>query len=441
MRTRADVGSMATTMRRRLSDRTSGVVGVVRRHRPDYQLILFMGILVLIGLIVLYAISPARTEMINASGGNSLDAAHFMQKQLLYLGVGLAAFSFAAVVTTSWWQRYTGIILLGGFGACLLLAFLGLFLDDGSIIIKAGGATRWFNFGIGSFQPAEFLKFGLLLFIAGFLARRKQQGTLNSMSDTLLPLAFVVGLAALFVIVFQKDMGTGITMLGMVTTMLIVAGLKLRLLGLALISLLGVGLLLIVTSPHRIARVATFLDPAASGEASSYHITQAAIALGSGGLTGKGLGQSIQAFGYLPEAVNDSIFAILGETFGFIGVVVIIVIFFALLARVVKVMDHVVDPTLRLIVAGVFGLIATHVLVNIGAMTGVFPLTGVTLPFLSFGGTSLLFTMLGLGLVFQISRYTTHSDLRNTEATHEGTQRRRGFGWSRDTRTGRSKRA
>jgi len=440
MRTKAEVGAVATSMRRRLNDRTSGVVGPQRRHRPDYQLILFMGILVLVGLVVLYAISPARTELINASGGNSLDAAHFMQKQLLYLGIGLAAFASAAVIPTSWWQRHTGAILMSGFGACLLLAFLGLFLDGG-IIIEAGGATRWFNFGIGSFQPAEFLKFGLLLFIGGFLARRKQQGTLDSLSETLLPLAFVIGLAALFVIVFQKDMGTGITMLGMVTTMLIVAGLRVRLLGLALAALFGVGLLLIATSPHRIARVMTFLNPAASGEASSYHITQAAIALGSGGLTGKGLGQSVQAFGYLPEAVNDSIFAILGETFGFIGVVVIIVIFFALLARIVKVMDHVVDPSLRLIVAGVFGLIATHVLVNIGAMTGVFPLTGVTLPFLSFGGTSLLFTMLGLGLVFQISRYTTHSDIRNTEATNEGTQRRRGFGRSRDTRTGRSARA
>lgn len=398
-----------SSVRRRLSDRASGVVGLVRRHRPDYQLVLFMGILILVGLVVLYAISPARVEMIN-TGGNSLDQAHFMQKQLLYLAIGLTAFGFAAVVPITWWQRHTGVILLAGFAACFILAFLGLFLDGGPII-KAGGATRWFNFGIASFQPAELLKFGLLLFAAGFLARRIKTGTLNNMSETLIPLAVLMGIAALFIIVFQKDMGTGITMLGMIATMLVVAGLKMRFLGLTAVLLFGVGLFLIATSPHRIERVMTFLNPAASDE-SSYHITQAAIALGSGGLTGKGLGQSVQAFGYLPEAVNDSIFAILGETFGFIGVVVIIVIFFALLKRIVKVMDHVVDPTLRLIVAGVFGLIATHVLVNIGAMTGVFPLTGVTLPFLSFGGTSLLFTMLGLGLVFQISRYTTHSDLR-----------------------------
>lgn len=421
-----------TSMRRRLSDRANGVVGVVRRHRPDYQLILFMGILVLIGLVVLYAISPARVELINI-GGNSLDQAHFMQKQLLYLGIGLVAFGFAASAPVTWWQRNASTLLLAGFGACLLLAFLGLFIDGG-VIIKSGGATRWFDFGIGSFQPAELLKFGLLLFVASFLARRIQTGTLNSISDTLVPLAIVVGLAALFIIVFQKDMGTGITMLGMVATMLLVAGLKFRLIGLALLALVGVGVMLIITSPHRIERVVTFFNPAAS-DASSYHIDQATIALGSGGLTGKGLGKSVQAFGYLPEAPNDSIFAILGEIFGFIGVVVIIVIFFALLKRIIRVMDHVLDPVMRLTVAGVFGLIATHTVVNIGAMTGVFPLTGVTLPFLSFGGTSLLFTMLGLGLVFQISRYTTHSDIRKMEATDEGTQRRRGVGRTRQARS------
>jgi cell division protein FtsW len=176
-------------------------------------------------------------------------------------------------------------------------------------------------------------------------------------------------------------------------------------------ALFGLTLLLIITSPHRIDRVTTFFSPASAGDASSYHINQAAIALGSGGFFGKGLGQSVQAFGYLPEAVNDSIFAILGETFGFVGLLSILAVFGALLYRIIKVMDSTIDPKLRLVVAGVFGLIATHLVVNVGAMTGVFPLTGVTLPFLSFGGTSLLFTMVGLGLVFHISRYTTHQKI------------------------------
>jgi len=408
----------------------SGGSSPTRRHRPDYLIVLFMGILVLLGVVVLYAISPARVELIN-QGGHSLDQAHFMEKQLLYLGIGLAAFAVAASVKLELWQRYATKILLGGFAACALLALLGLFLNGG-IIIETGGATRWFNLGIGSFQPAELLKFGLLLFIAVFLGRRMQQGKVNSLNDTLIPLAVLIGVASLFVIVFQKDMGTGITMIGMVMTMLLVAGLSGRLFALLAAAVTGVGVLLIITSPHRIERVLTFLNPSAS-DPSSYHITQAAIAIGSGGLTGKGLGQSVQAFGYLPEAINDSIFAILAETFGFIGVMVILVLFYVLLRRLLLVIDRVVDPVLRLMVAGVFGLIMTHVVVNIGAMTGVFPLTGVTLPFLSFGGTSLLFMMLGLGLVFHISRYTTHSrvDELKKEPDDESSVRRRGVGRSR----------
>lgn len=427
-----------TRRQAKTSQRETGVTAP-RRHRPDYQIVLYMGILVLLGLVVLYAISPARVELINQNGSN-LDQAHFMEKQLLYLAIGLTAFAFAAALPSEWWKRYTEKILYVGFGACLLLAFLGLFLNGG-IIIETGGATRWFNFGIGSFQPAELLKFGLLLYIASFLGRRIQQGKVNSVSDTLVPLGVLLGVASLFIIVFQKDMGTGITLFGMVMAMLVVSGLKARLFALCAAAAGVLGVLLIFTSPHRIARVLTFMNPSAE-DASSYHINQAAIALGSGGVTGKGLGQSVQAFGYLPEAVNDSIFAILGETFGFIGLLVILVLFYLLLRRLLMIIDRVNDPTMRLIVAGVFGLIMTHVVVNVGAMTGVFPLTGVTLPFLSFGGTSLLFMMLGLGLVFHISRYTSHRIIEEKkESGDESSMRRRGVGRSRHASTRRHQRA
>jgi cell division protein FtsW len=425
-------------MRRRVGGASTGEKAVSRRHRPDYQIVLFMGILVLLGLVVLFAISPARVELIN-QGGGTLDQAHFMQKQLTYLVVGVVAFVGAATLPLKIWQTFTSKILLAGFAACLLLSFLGLFLDGG-IIIETGGATRWYNFGIASFQPAELLKFGLLLFTAAFLARRMKQGKINDLSETLVPLAVLIGAAGLLIIVFQKDMGTGITLLGMIAAMLFIAGLSVRMLLLSIASLFAVTILLIITSPHRIARVLTFFNPTTETDTASYHINQAAIALGSGGFFGKGLGQSVQAFGYLPEAVNDSIFAILGETFGFVGLVVILVVFAALLHRILKTMESTIDPAWRLIVAGVFGLIATHLVVNVGAMTGVFPLTGVTLPFLSFGGTSLLFTMIGLGIVFNISRFTTHQQIV-TEARDESSQRRRGIGGSRDSRGSRLKRA
>lgn len=402
----------------------------VRRHRPDYQIVLFIGLLMLIGLVLLYSISPARVEVINANSNVALDTTHFMERQLLNLGVGLAVFIGTAMVPPAFWRRWAGHILIAGLGACLVLSFLGLFMDGG-LVIKTNGAVRWFNLGVSSFQPSELLKFGFILFGAVFLGRRVQQGNINSQTETVLPMALLFGAAALLIIVFQKDMGTGITLAGIMLAMLYAAGLNKRWLSIGAIAAVVAGVLLIVTAPHRIARVLTFLSPADVSDASSYHINQALIALGSGGFFGKGLGQGVQAFGYLPEALNDSIFAIYGETFGFVGVIIIIVLFGALLRRLLKVMDTTVDPSLRLMVAGVFGLIATHVVVNIGAMIGVLPLTGVTLPFLSFGGTSLLFTMLGLGVVFAISRYTTHQDINKREDKNEATERRGRLGRSR----------
>lgn len=411
---------------------------VTRRHRPDYQIVLFMGLLMLLGLVVIYSISPARVEFMNAGGDTALEQAHFMQRQFLYLFLGLSVFIAAAWIPVSFWKKHATRLLLVGLAASALLAFLGLFLDGG-IIIKTGGAVRWFDLGIISFQPSEVLKFGALLFLAVFLGKRVQTKTVNSLDETIIPVAIVTGAAVLLIVVFQKDMGTGITLLGMIAAMLFAAGLNRKWLTTSLLALVGAGILLIVTSPHRIARVLTFFNPSDVSDASSYHINQALIALGSGGLFGKSLGHGVQAFGYLPEAVNDSIFAILGETFGFVGVMLILLLFVALLRRIVKVMEQTYDPVDRLIVAGVFGLIATHIVVNVGAMTGIFPLTGVTLPFLSFGGTSLLFTMLELGLVFAISRYTTHRELTK-ETSSEGTERRRGVGRSRYAGTRRYQR-
>ncbi len=417
--------------------------GVVRRkHRPDYQIVLFTGILLLLGLVVLYSISVARVELIN-EGGHTLDQSHFMQKQVLYLGIGLAAFAVSAMLPLMFWTHIASKVLLVGLGACALLFLLGLVMDGG-IILKSGGATRWFNVGFGTFQPAELLKFGMLLFIGLFLGRKISQGKVNNVHETLLPVGVLMAISLFFIIVLQKDMGTGITLTGIVAIMLFVAGLSIKNALMAAGAALSAGVFLIITSPHRMERVATFFDPSRAGDAESYHIQQASIALGSGGFTGLGLGKSVQAFGYLPEALNDSIFAIFGETFGFIGLVTVVGLFFMLLVRLIKVMDHVIDPVQQMLVAGVVGWIATHAIVNIGAMTGVFPLTGVTLPFLSFGGTSLLFVMTALGIAFHISRYTTHqpvNQLQSKGADDENSRSRRGLGRARYASAGRYQRA
>ncbi|HET7629772.1 MAG TPA: putative peptidoglycan glycosyltransferase FtsW [Candidatus Saccharimonadales bacterium] len=403
---------------------TQSASQVVRRHQPDYQLFLFAGILILVGLIVLFAISPARVALINA-GGQHIDESQFMLKQCLNLIIGMVAFFVAASLPFGFWKKYAGKILLAGLLACGVLAVLAI--GQTAPALCTNGACRWYNIGFGSFQPAELLKFGTLLFLAGFLARRMAEGRLDSLKDCLWPLAVVIGLAGFLIVVAEKDMGTGLTLMGMVMTMVIAAGMRFKTIGLVLAALFAVFVLTTVTSPHRMERISTFFHPEAASQEDSYHIDQATISIGSGGLTGRGLDNSRQAFGYLPEAVNDSIFAIFGETFGFVGLLAVLGLFTALLLRLLKIHRHLADPVMRLMVAGVFGLIMSHVIVNVGAMTGIFPLTGVTLPFISFGGTSLLFTMTALGIAFQISRYTSHSEVTNLnqDETNEDTTGRR----------------
>ena len=192
------------------------------------------------------------------------------------------------------------------------------------------------------------------------------------------------------------------------------------------------GCLFIASAEHRRERFITYLqgDSTAQMNDEGYHIANAKIAIGTGGLLGVGIGNSVQATGYLPEAINDSVFAIMGETFGFVGLVAILGLFTGLLLRLLRVLDHIGDMSLKLIVAGVFGWLAAHVILNVAAMIGVFPLTGITLPLLSFGGTSMIFIAAALGLVFQLSRYTSHG-YNQKETVNENSSSRRGVGRTR----------
>lgn len=393
----------------------------VRRHKPDYQIVLYMGLLMLLGLIIMYAIGPQRANVLNAAYGTDYyGSTYFFIKQSISLLLALAAFAAAALFPYKLLQQHAGKILIGGFIACTILFLFGNVVHVEAIAQCSLGACRWFSLGpLGSLQPAEFLKFGMLLFAAGFLGARAQQGLINDAQKTLYPLGLVIGLAVIFIIGIQKDMGTGLALASILLTMLLVSGIKFRIL--AIVGLVGLlaALVFIAIAPHRWERISTFLsgDSSSVSDAGSYHIAHAKIAIGSGGLLGVGIGNSVQATGYLPEAINDSVFAIMGETFGFIGLVAILSLFTLLLLRLLKITDHLVDMRLKLIVAGVFGWLGSHVILNVGAMIGIIPLTGITLPLLSFGGTSMVFIAAGLGLCFQLSRYTAFgSKLGNNES-------------------------
>jgi cell division protein FtsW len=422
---------------RRLREAASQAAIIVRRHKPDYQIALNMALLMLFGLILMYAIGPQRANVLNNLYGTEFyNNMYFFLKQTLSLGLALAAFAFMAMFPYEKLLKHAGKILIAGFIACALLAILGALKFE--IAEQTLGASRWFRLGqFGSLQPSEFLKFGLLIFLAAFLGVRAKQGLINNFNKTLIPVGIVTATAMIFVIGLQEDMGTGIAIVAIITTMLIVSGLKWRIIGLLGLMLLGAGILFILIAPHRMERVATFLrgDSGSNSKVSqddkSYHINHAKIALGSGGIFGVGIGNSVQATGYLPEAVNDSVFAIMGETFGFVGLVAVLLLFTALLLRLLKVADHLLDMRLKLVVAGVFGWVGSHVILNVAAMTGIFPLTGITLPLLSFGGTSMMFVGGALGLAFQLSRYTAFgSKLKDKD---ESTVSGRGLGRTRYT--------
>jgi cell division protein FtsW len=209
------------------------------------------------------------------------------------------------------------------------------------------------------------------------------------------------------------------------------------------IALLLLGSAAIFSSPHRVERFTTFLQgdkvSLSSSNDENYHIEHAKLAIGTGGLFGVGIGNSVQATGYLPEAINDSVFAIMGETFGFVGLMIILSLFIALMMQLLRIMDHLPDMRLKLFIAGVFGWIASHVILNVASMIGVVPLTGITLPLLSLGGTSILFIGAALGVVFQLSQYTVHSS-NLKEAKYENSSSRGRIRRSRYTRSSSSTR-
>lgn len=424
-------------MRRSLERRQSGAVATTsqRRHKPDYKLILYVGLLMMIGLVFMYTIGAQRANVLNSSFSNvNYSEVYFVLKQSVSLLIALVALIAAVVVPLDWVRKRAGIVLLTSIIASVGLVLFGNLMHVDALVKCSYGACRWYELGqLGSFQPAELVKFGVLLFSARFLARSIKERTVQSWSETIVPLLIMLGVTGLFIVVFQKDLGTGVAMAAIVASMLIVARLNAK--NTAILGIMAVvaGVGLILAAPHRMARVSAFLSGGSQSQevstegssASTYHVDQAKIAIGTGGIFGVGIGNSVQATGYLPEAINDSVFAVMGETFGFVGMLLLLALFTLLLLRIIRVASHVDDPWMRMLAAGLFGWMAAHVVLNIASMTGILPLTGITLPLLSFGGTSMLFIAAALGLVFQISHYTRYNRVEEKEQNEDTISRGR----------------
>jgi len=385
---------------------TSRQMLTARKHKPDYGIVLISSILMLIGIIVLFSIGPALQNSAGITVG----------KQFVAIIAGIGAFIAASFLPISFWHKSQPVLLILTAVASIALLFAP----------EVNGAARWIPLGPFSFQPSELLKLTLVVYVANFLARRGRHGQLNDAQQTIIPIAVITGILGVFIVFFQRDLGTMSVVIGIVFAMLYVAGIKGRQLIAFFGGIVAAGAGSILLAPHRMSRVLTFLDPGSDIQGAGYHINQALIAVGSGGIIGLGLGSSVQAYGYLPESATDSIFAVYAEKFGFIGSVVILAIFGALLFRIARIIEHSPNLYTKLLATGVFAWIFTQVTVNVGAMLGIMPLTGITLPLLSFGGSSLVFIMAALGLVFNLSRYTKFEPKRGAANAVRSDRRRYG---------------
>jgi len=385
--------------------RTRYSQGAVRRHKPDYWLLVLSSLLLAIGLVVVYSISPG------LSASQHVSQNYFVTKQLIDVALGIGAFLAASAVPTEFWARAAKPLAV--------TAVIGSLIVMVTPIDAVYQAHRWIRLGSFSFQVAELIKLALLVGVADFLNRRWKQGRLADFNATLRPLIVILLAIGLVVAKLQSDFGSAGVMIVMMMLMAYVVGIPLKKVvqvGLLIVALLTI---LVVSTPYRRERLTNFLHPQSNCQTSGYQACQALISVGSGGVLGRGLGYSVQAYGYTPEASNDSIFAIIAEQVGFVGALLVVVIYGAFINRLKRIAERTPDIFARLLVVGVMAWLAVQAIINIGAMVGLLPLKGITLPLISQGGTSLVFLTAALGIVFQISRYTSYSVVEPTAKANE----------------------
>lgn len=311
------------------------------------------------------------------------------------LGGGLIAFCITYRIHYKTWAKYAFYILLVALGATLLVFVPGLGFSH-------GGATRWVDLGFTTFQPSELLKIAFIIYFATWIASARTK--ITTWQWGFMPFVVLTGISGA-VILFQPDTDTFLLLAGTGLIMFFTAGAPWKHVG----TLLGLGVIgitvIALMRPYIMDRILTFLDPSRNPLGSSYQIQQSLIAIGSGGLTGRGVGQSVQKFNFLPEPIGDSVFAVAAEEFGFVGAMLLISLFLLFAFRGFKVAIEAPDTFGRMLGVGIVTLIVSQSFLNIGAMLGIVPLAGMPLLFVSHGGTALMLTLASVGILMNISKY------------------------------------
>lgn len=359
------------------------------KSSPDYAFVSIVALLVIFGLVML---ASASSDLAKVQFG---DSNFYIKHQVLYgLSVGVLGFFLTSLIYYGRWRKLATVLLLLNIVALVLV-----FTPFG---ISAKGASRWLNINGISFQPGELLKITFLIYLASWISRDKVRG--KSFTEGLMPFLVLLGLVVILLIL-QPSTTTAIILSTTAVLMYFTAGAKIRfIVSIFLIAGLGFSLL-VYTTPYRMQRILTFLNPQTDELGNAYHINQSLLAIGSGGLTGVGYGQSTTKLNYLPEPIGDSIFAVIGEELGFVGTSTLLLLFLALIMRGLAIAKKTPDIFGRLLVISFISLIGLQTFINVSAISGLLPLTGIPLPFISFGGTALAVFMTMAGIITNVSRY------------------------------------
>jgi cell division protein FtsW len=395
------------------------------RGHLEYHLLVLVALgLVAFGLVMVYSASSARATLA------SDDPAYYLKRQALYALVGLSLLALLSRFDYRGLRSAAGPLVLASF--VLLVAVLA----TGTPV---NGARRWLSTGVVDFQPSELAKLALALWVAAFLARRPPPASLGELAR---PIGLVVGFACVLILL-EPDLGTAISIAVMVAAVLLVAGAPLRVLVGAGSIAVALVLAAIWLEPYRRARLFSFLDPWQDADGAGFQSIQAMIALGSGGFFGVGLGESVQKVHYLPEASTDMIFAIVGEELGLLGAVAVIAAFALFGYAGFNVALRCRDPFGKRLAVGLTALVCGQAAVNMSAVMGLAPLTGIPLPFVSYGGSSLVVGLAAVGILLNIAVNhgvaATETEVpdrrrRDGRARHAGPRRRGGSQRSRRRR-------
>lgn len=359
-----------------------------QKGRMDYSLLIVIIFLVCFGLIMIYSTSSYEAQM------KFNDASFYLKKQIFATAIGIVAMLAISRIDYHFWKRFAVVACFATI-VCILLV-------KSPIGIEANGASRWIGVGPLSFQPAELAKLAVILFLAVYISKKRDR--INEPKYYMTVAGLVLLVAGLIVIV-TSNLSSAIIVLGIAFIMLFIASknYKKYIFSVVIVAVVG-GAVLFLVGGYRLQRIQVWLNPEAYAQDGGFQTLQALYAIGSGGLFGKGLGQSVQKLGFVPEAQNDMIFSIICEELGLFGGIAIIILFAFMIWRFVSIATKAPDLYGSLIVVGVMAHISLQVILNVAVVTNTIPNTGITLPFISYGGTSVLFLMAEMGLALSVSK-------------------------------------